>query len=248
MRLEGKVAVVTGGGSGIGRATAQLMAQEGARVMVADLDAEAGRETARQIKASGGKAMAVETDITRADQVEALVGKTVAGFGALDILHNNAGISGGRQFVADTSEEYWERVIRVNLTGVFLGSKYAVRQMLKQGGGAIINTASAFGLVGLPGNAAYSAAKGGVIQLTRSMALEYAPNNIRVNCVCAGWVDTPFNQDMDEKLVRWSLRETPLGRWGQPEEIARAVLYLASEEASFVTGAVLAVDGGWTAK
>jgi NAD(P)-dependent dehydrogenase (short-subunit alcohol dehydrogenase family) len=120
--------------------------------------------------------------------------------------------------------------------------------MLKQGGGVIINTASSFGLVGLPGNAAYSAAKGGVIQLTRSMALEYAPNNIRVNCVCAGWVDTPFNQDMDEKLVHWSLRETPMGRWGQPEEVARAILYLASEEASFVTGTTLTVDGGWTAK
>lgn len=248
MKLKDKVAVVTGGGSGIGQATARLLAQEGARVVVADLEAEAGRETARQIKANGGEALAIVTDVARADQVEALVQKTVVGFGALDIMYNNAGVSGGRHFVADTSEDYWERVIRVNLTGVFFGSKYAVRQMLKQGSGVIINTASAFGLVGLPGNAAYSAAKGGVIQLTRSMALEYAPNNIRVNCVCAGWVVTPFNQDMDEKLVRWSLRETPLGRWGQPEEVARAVLYLASEESSFVTGTILAVDGGWTAK
>lgn len=248
MKLEGKIAVITGGGSGIGQATAKLLAQEGASIVVADLDAEAGKETAQQIKAGGGKAIAVETDVTRAGQVEALVQKTVAEFGALDIMHNNAGISGGRRFVADTSEDYWERVIKVNLTGVFLGSKYAVRQMLKQGSGVIINTASTFGLVGLPGNAAYGAAKGGVIQLTRSMALEYAPNHIRVNCVCAGWVSTPFNQDLDEKLVRWSLRETPLGRWGEPEEVAKAVLYLASEESSFVTGSILAVDGGWSAK
>jgi len=248
MKFEGRVAIITGGGSGIGQATALLLAQEGASVVVADLDAEAGEKAARQIRDGGGRAIAVATDVTRAKQVEALVQKTVADFGALDIMHNNAGVSGGRHFVADTGEEYWERVIKVNLTGVFLGSKYAVRQMLKQGGGVIINTASAFGLVGLPGNAAYSAAKGGVIQLTRSMALEYAPNHIRVNCVCAGWVTTPFNRDLDEKLVRWSLRETPLGRWGEPEEVAKAVLYLASEESSFVTGAILAVDGGWTAK
>lgn len=248
MKLKNKVAIITGGGSGIGRATARLMAQEGASIVVADLDAEAGSETAQQIKVDGGKAITVVTDVTNANQVEALVQKTVAEFGTLDIMHNNAGISGGRHFVADTSDDYWERVIKVNLTGVFLGSKYAIRQMLKQDGGVIINTASTFGLVGLPGNAAYSAAKGGVIQLTRSAALEYAPNKIRVNCVCAGWVSTPFNQDMDEKLVRWSLRETPLGRWGEPEEVARAVLYLASEESSFVTGSILTVDGGWTAK
>ena len=248
MKLEGKIAVITGGGSGIGQATALLLAQEGARVVIADLDFGAAQNTAQQIKAGGREALAFETDVTRADQLEALVQKTVAEFGALDIMHNNAGISGGRRFVADTSEDYWEKVIRVNLTGVFLGSKYAVRQMLKQGSGVIINTASTFGLVGLPGNAAYSAAKGGVIQLTRSMALEYAPNNIRVNCICAGWIATPFNQDMDEKLVRWSLRETPLGRWGKPEEIARAVLYLASEDSSFLTGTILAIDGGWTAK
>jgi len=248
MKLENKVAVITGGGSGIGQATARLLAQEGASVVVADLDEKAARKTAQEIKAGSGKAIAVTTDVTRPDQVEALVQKTVAEFGKLDIMHNNAGISGGRRFVADTSEDYWEKVIKVNLTGVFLGSKYAVRQMLKQGGGVIINTASTFGLVGLPGNAAYAAAKGGVIQLTRSMALEYAPNHIRVNCVCAGWVTTSFNQDMDEKLVRWSVRETPLGRWGEPEEIARAVLYLASEESSFVTGSILTVDGGWSAK
>ena len=248
MKLEGKVAVITGGGSGIGQATALLLAQEGARVVIADLDFEAAQSTAQQIKAGGREALALEIDVTHADQLEALVQKTVAEFGALDIMHNNAGISGGRRFVADTSEDYWEKVIRVNLTGVFLGSKYAVRQMLKQGSGVIINTASTFGLVGLPGNAAYSAAKGGVIQLTRSMALEYAPNNIRVNCICAGWIATPFNQDMDEKLVRWSLRETPLGRWGKPEEVARAVLYLASEDSSFLTGTMLAIDGGWTAK
>jgi len=248
MKLEGKVAVITGGGSGIGQATAQLLAQEGAKVVVADLDFGAGQKTAQKIRSGGGEALAVETDVTRADQVEALVQKTVAEFGALDIMHNNAGVSGGRRFVADTSEDYWERVIRVNLTGVFLGSKYAIRQMLAQGSGVIINTASTFGLVGLPGNAAYSAAKGGVIQLTRSTALEYAPKKIRVNCICAGWVATPFNQNMDGNLVRWSLRETPLGRWGEPEEVARAVLYLASDDSSFITGTILTIDGGWTAK
>jgi NAD(P)-dependent dehydrogenase (short-subunit alcohol dehydrogenase family) len=248
MRLKGKVAVITGAGSGIGRATAQLFAREGARVVVADLEEEAGRETQRGITAGGGEAVAVKTDVSRADQVEMLIQKTVAEFGALDILHNNAGVSGGRHFVAETTEEYWDRVISVNLKGVFLCSKYAVLEMLKKGGGVIINTASSFGLVGLPGNAAYSAAKGGVIQLTKSMALEYAPNHIRVNCICAGWIDTPFNQNLDDQIIHWALKETPLGRWGQPEEVARAALYLASEESSFVTGTTLTIDGGWTAK
>ena len=248
MRLKGKVVIITGAGSGIGRATAQLFAREGARVVVADLEEEAGRETQRVITAGGGEAIAVKTDVSRADQVEILVQKTVAEFGTLDILHNNAGVSGGKNFVAETTEKYWDLVISVNLKGVFLCSKYAIREMLKKGGGVIINTASTFGLVGLPGNAAYSASKGGVIQLTKSMALEYAPNHIRVNCVCAGWVDTPFNQDLDDKITRWALKETPLGRWCQPEEVARAVLYLASEESSFVTGTTLTIDGGWTAK
>jgi NAD(P)-dependent dehydrogenase (short-subunit alcohol dehydrogenase family) len=248
MRLKGKVAVITGAGSGIGRAAAQLFAREGARVVASDLDEAAATETKRLIMGNGGEALAVKTDVSQTDQVETLIREVVTQFGTLDILHNNAGISGGRNFVGDTTEEYWDRVITVNLKGVFLCSKYAVREMLKNERGVIINTASSFGLVGLPGNAAYSAAKGGVIQLTKSMALEYAPNHIRVNCICAGWVDTPFNRDIDERISRWALRETPLERWGTPEDIALAALYLASEESSFVTGTTLTIDGGWTAK
>jgi len=248
MRLAGKVAIITGAGSGIGRETALLFAGEGARVVVADYAPEAGEETIRRIREHNGDALFVRADVTKASDAEAMVREAIEKYGQLDILHNNAGILGAVAFVGDASEEDWDRVMSVNLKGVFLCSKYAVREMLKGSGGTIVNTASTMGLVGLPGNTAYSAAKGGVIQFTKTMALEYASSNIRVNCICAGWIDTPMNWQLDEHIIKWTMRETPMGRWGRPEEIARAALYLASDESSFITGTTLVVDGGWVAK
>jgi NAD(P)-dependent dehydrogenase (short-subunit alcohol dehydrogenase family) len=248
LRLEGKVAIITGAGSGIGREAALLFAREGAKVVVSDYVSEAGEETVRQIKESGGEAIFIKTDVSKASDAERMVEKTIEEYGKLDILHNNAGILGKVAFVGDATEDDWDRVISVNLKGVFLCSKYAVREMVKQGGGVIVSTASSMGLVGLPGNTAYSAAKGGVIQFTKTMALEYASSNVRVNCICAGWIDTPMNEKLGERITNWILKETPMGRWGRPEEIAQAALYLASDESSFVTGTALVVDGGWVAK
>jgi NAD(P)-dependent dehydrogenase (short-subunit alcohol dehydrogenase family) len=248
LRLQGKVAIITGAGSGIGRETALLFAGEGAKVVVSDYVPEVGEETVRQIKESGGESIFIKADVSRADDAERMVRETVAEYGRLDILHNNAGILGKVALTGDTSEADWDKVISVNLKGVFLCSKYAVREMVKGGKGSIVSTASAMGLVGLPGNTAYSAAKGGVIQFTKTMALEYASSNIRVNCICAGWIDTPMNESLGERVTGWTVKETPMGRWGRPEEVAQAALYLASDESSFVTGTALVVDGGWVAK
>lgn len=247
-RLEGKVAIITGAGSGIGRETALLFGREGARIAVADYMPETGEDTACRIRDNGGDAVFIKTDVSRTGDVEQMVKETVQRYGRLDILCNNAGALGEVAFVADATEENWDRTMAVGLKGLFLCSKYAVREMLKIGSGVIINAASAMGLVGLPGNTAYSTAKGGVIQFTRTMALEYASSNIRVNCICAGWVDTPMNWQLEESVIKWTLRETPMGRWARPEEIASAALYLASDDSSFVTGSTLIVDGGWTAK
>ncbi len=248
MKLTGQVAIVTGGGSGIGRASAMRFAVEGARVLVADIDIATAEAVATEIRGSGGGAVAVRADVSRAADAEMLTAHAVSEFGRLDILHNNAGVSGGGPPVGETDEDYWDRVLGVNLKGVFLCSKYAVRVMVPGGGGAIVNTASIMGLVGLPGNAAYSASKGGVVQFTKSMALEYAAQNVRVNCIAAGWIDTPLNRKLGEKITGWTLRETPLGRWGTAEEVAGAALYLASADAAFITGTTLVLDGGWTAK
>lgn len=247
-RLKDKVATVTGGGSGIGREIALLFASEGAIMVVADCAAEAAEETVRQIRESGGEAIFITADVSRAGDAGRMVKQTIEKYGRLDILCNNAGILGVVAPVGEASEENWDRVISVNLKSVFLCSRYAVREMLKSGGGVIINSASIVGFVGLPGNTAYSASKGGVIQFTKTMALEYAASNIRVNCICAGWIDTPMNENLEEGVIRWTVRETPMGRLGKPEEVAKAALYLASDESSFVTGTTLVVDGGWLAK
>lgn len=247
-RLKDKVAAVTGAGSGIGREIALIFAREGAIVVVADCAAEAGEETVRQVRESGGEAIFIKADVSQAGDAERMVRQTIEKYGRLDILCNNAGILGEVVSVGEASEENWDRVIAVNLKSVFLCSRYAVREMLKSGGGVIINSASIVGFVGLPGNTAYSASKGGVIQFTRTMALEYAASNIRVNCICAGWIDTPMNENLEAGVIRWTVRETPMGRLGKPEEVAKAALYLASDESSFVTGTTLVVDGGWLAK
>ncbi|MFC1907140.1 SDR family NAD(P)-dependent oxidoreductase [Chloroflexota bacterium] len=247
-RLKGMVAVVTGAGSGIGREIALLFSREGAVIAAVDCVVEAGEETVKQIRGGGGEAVFIEADVTQASDAERMVRQTIEKFGRLDILSNNAGVLGDIALVGEATEENFDKVMSINVKGVFLCSKYAVLEMLKGGGGSIVNSASMLGLVGMPGNTAYCASKGAVIQFTKTMAAEYAANNIRVNCICAGWIDTPMNEVMEDKVIRWMMRELPIGRMGKAGEVAQAALYLASDDASYVTGAALVVDGGWTAK
>jgi NAD(P)-dependent dehydrogenase (short-subunit alcohol dehydrogenase family) len=242
--LDGKVALVTGAGSGIGRATALTFAREGAKVVVADIIAEGGEETVRMVKAAGGEALFVKTDVSKAAEVEALITKVVQTYGRLDCAFNNAGIEGVFVSTAECSEENWDRTLAINLKGVWLCMKYEIPQMLKQGGGAIVNTASVAGLVGFAGLPAYVASKHGVAGLTKTAALEYAKAGIRVNAVCPGGISTP----MTERLFKAVAALEPVGRMGKPEEIAEAVVWLCSDAASFVTGHAMAVDGGMVAQ
>ena len=248
--LTGKVALVTGGGSGIGRASALTFAREGAKVVVADVAVEGGEETVRLIQQHGGEAIFVKTDVARAAEVEALVARAVQTYGRLDCAHNNAGIEGAAATVVDYAEDAWERVIAINLKGVWLCMKYEIPQLLKQGGGALVNTASTAGLVGYRGGSAYVASKHGVVGLTKTAALEYAKAGVRVNAVCPGAIDTPMMGRLTghrpQRAERMAAAE-PVGRMGRPEEIAEAVVWLCSEAASFVTGHAMAVDGGLTA-
>jgi NAD(P)-dependent dehydrogenase (short-subunit alcohol dehydrogenase family) len=250
-QFEGKVALVTGAASGIGRASALAFAREGAKTVVADVLVESGKETVRMIKGAGGEALFVKTDVSNAAEVEALIQKVVEIYGRLDYAHNNAGIEGTMVPTADCTEENWDRTISINLKGVWLCMKYEIPQMLKQGGGAIVNTASVAGLVGFQGLPAYCASKGGVVQLTRTAALEYAKAGIRVNAVCPGVIRTP----MVERLLSGPpeaeagfIAMEPVGRMGKPEEIAEAVVWLCSDAASFVTGHPMVVDGGMVAQ
>lgn len=251
-KLDGKVAIITGAASGIGRASARLFAQEGARLVLADIDPQ-GEAVAEEINGAGGKAIFVKTDVSDAAQVQGLIGAAVDAYGRLDIMFNNAGIEGEQRFTADCSVENWDRVLAVNLKGVFLGMKYAIAEMLKAGGGVIVNTASTAGLTGYPSLPAYSASKGGVIQLTKTAALEYARNGIRVNCICPGGILTPLverftaglPQEQVQKMVEMA---HPIGRFGAPEEVAKLALYLASDDSSFCTGAPFIIDGGMTAQ
>jgi NAD(P)-dependent dehydrogenase (short-subunit alcohol dehydrogenase family) len=249
VRLRHKVALITGGASGIGRETALLFAREGAAVSVVDVDEDGGEAVARRIVDSGRQATFLHCDVTRAADCQHAVLCTVGELGGLDILFNNAGII-RRSTVLDTSEEDWDLVMAVNLKSIFLLSKAAIPIMAEAGGGAIINTASGWGLVGGRRAASYCASKGAVVNLTRAMALDHGGQNIRVNCVCPGDTDTPLlhaearqlGQPEQEFLVESAQR--PLQRIGRPEEIAQAVLYLASDASSFVTGTTLVVDGG----
>ena len=250
-RVEGKVALVTGGASGIGRATALTFAREGAKLVIADLNEEGGQQTVHMIKEQGGDATFVQIDVTQVTAVETLFSKAVETYGRLDCAHNNAGISGGgRALTADYSEDTWHQVIAVNLTGVWLCMKYEISQMLHQGGGVIVNTASVAGLIGGRGLAAYVASKHGVVGLTKTAALEYAQQGIRVNCVCPGVIQTPMTErglSNAERRARIIASE-PMGRVGTPEEIAEAVVWLCSDAASFVTGHTMTVDGGHVAQ
>lgn len=250
-RLDKKIALVTGGSSGIGRATALVFAREGARVVVSDIAVTGGEETVQQIKAAGGEAVFVKADVSKAADVEALIKKTVETFGRLDCAFNNAGVEGGVKFTIECTKEEFDRTIAVNLTGVWLCMKYEIQQMLSQGGGAIVNTASAAGLVGFPGLPDYVASKHGVVGLTKTAALEYAKAGIRVNAVCPGVIQTPMIErgaQLAPGFDELALSIEPIGRYGQPSEVGEAVVWLCSDAASFVTGLPMAVDGGVVAQ
>ena len=253
MRLEGKVSIITGAGSGIGREAAKLFAQEGSLVIVADRNGASARAVAAEIHAAGRQAEALTVDVTAARDVQGMVEGTSERHGRLDILVNNAGY-GIAGTVLDTSEDDWDALMAVNVKGVFLGCKYAIPVMARQGGGSIVNTASAVARVGIPDRAAYCASKGAVAALTRAMALDHVDANIRVNCVAPGTIESPYFEDIfaksaDPAGLRAGLEaRQAMKRLGRPIEIAYAMLFLASDEASFCTGSTLFADGGWTAK
>ena|ERR1700722_3694631 len=248
-RVAEKVALITGGASGIGRATALLLASEGAAIALADVNAAAGRCVVDEIVRSGGRAFFEPTDVTQAAACRRMVERTIGEFGRIDILFNNAGII-RRATVLDLNEEDWDRVMAVNVKSIYLLSRAVIPHMQKAGGGTIINTASGWGLAGGAKAAAYCASKGAVVLLTKAMAIDHGPQNIRVNCICPGDTDTGLLREEARQLGVENSRflassaERPLRRMGTPEEIAQAVLYLASAASSFVTGAALVVDGG----
>jgi NAD(P)-dependent dehydrogenase (short-subunit alcohol dehydrogenase family) len=249
--LEGKAVLVTGGGSGIGRATSLLLAKQGAKVMIADYVPEGALKTVAMIKEAGGTADCLVADVSVTKQVEMMVAKTVDTYGRIDGAFNNAGIEGKMAGTIDTAEENFDRTIAINLKGVWLCMKYEIPQMLKQGGGVIVNTASIAGLVGFEGLPAYNASKHGVVGLTKTAALEFAQKNIRVNCVCPGVIQTPMvarlmdGGGMNENDMRAG---EPVGRFGQPHEIGEGVVWLLSDASSFVTGHSMVIDGGWIAR
>jgi len=253
-RLDGKVGLITGAASGIGRATALAFAREGARVMVSDVDEEKGAETVRLVEAIGGEAAFVRADVSDEAEVQAMVAATVRHFGGLDAAFNNAGIEGVMETTAEYPREAWDRVLAVNLTGVWLCMKAQIPVMLERGGGAIVNCASILGVVGFAGAPAYTASKHAVVGLTKVAALEYAPKGIRVNAVCPAFIETPMVMERGVKLgeqpeaYEQAAAMHPVGRLGKSEEIADAVVWLCSDGASFVHGHPLLVDGGFTAR
>jgi NAD(P)-dependent dehydrogenase (short-subunit alcohol dehydrogenase family) len=247
-RLQDKVALVTGGGSGIGKACALAFAREGAKVVVSDIVAEGGNQTVQMIQKAGGEAIFVKADVSVPVEVETLVSRAIETYGQLDCAHNNAGI-GGSSYTTEWDEEDWDRVIDVNLKGVWLCMKYELFYMVKRGCGAIVNTSSIAGMVASARSAAYTASKHGVVGLTRSAAAAYAKTGIRINAVCPGPVDTPLLEDFHRNPQKQAqyLEIIPFGRLGKPEEVAEAVVWLCSDAASYVTGHTMAVDGGFLA-
>lgn len=253
MKLADRVAVITGAGSGIGQAMALLFAREGARILAADVNGAAAEETARRVVAEGGTCQATTVDVVQPEQVRGMIEQAQASYGRIDILCNNAGI-GSTTDVIECEPDEWDRVMTVNVKSVYLGCKYAVPIMIEQGGGVIVNTASVAGMVGIVKRASYSASKGAVIALTRQVAIDFVEQGIRVNCICPGTVDSPWvgrllQQADDPTAARQNLvARQPMGRLGTPEEVAAAALYLASDDAAFITGTGLVIDGGLTAR
>ena len=250
--LEGKSALITGGGGGIGRATALIFAREGARVAVADAVVAAAQETVAAVNAAGGQAMSLSGDVTDSSQVQAMIGAVVSAYGRIDCAFNNAGIAGYQVDAAgkkthEWSDDSFDRMIAVNLRGVWLCMKHEIPRMQAQGGGKIVNTGSIAGLIGLPTSSAYVAAKHGVLGLTKTAALEYATDNIRVNAVCPGYIETKMTEDTMRRRGAELMEKVPFGRMGKPEEIGEMVLWLCSDRSSYVSGACYNVDGGYMA-
>lgn len=252
-RLDGKAALITGAASGIGEATAELFAREGARVMLADVQDELGRQVLERIRAAGGTAEYIHCDVAVGEDVAGMVRSTVDAFGALNILYNNAGLARGGT-ITEISEDDWDLVIDVDLKSVYLGCKYAIPEMIKAGGGAIVSTASVAGIRGAPRLNAYSAAKAGVVNLTRTIAAEYGAAGIRANCICPGIIVTPIWGQIgilaeEQRQALWGAmgQRVLLKRVGMPEDVARGALFLASDDASYITGHALVIDGGLTA-
>ncbi len=250
-QLDGKVALITGAGSGIGRASALVFAREGAKVALADIVVEGGEETGRMVKEAGGEAFFIKADVSNAADVEAMVNTVVDTYGRIDCAYNNAGIEGQLASTDEYAEDMFDKVIGINLTGVWLCMKYELPHMLKQGSGAIVNTASGAGLIGVAGMSAYVASKHGVVGLTKTAALEYAKSGIRVNAVCPGLIQTPMVERITNghpQLGEALVAAEPIGRTGRPEEIAESVVWMCSDAASFVTGHAMSVDGGFVAQ
>ncbi|MEN2767988.1 SDR family NAD(P)-dependent oxidoreductase [Ornithinibacillus xuwenensis] len=243
-KLQDKVAVITGGVSGIGAATARLFASEGAKLVLVDMNEKTGVAFEEELKSQGAEAIFVKADVTIEADVKNIFDTTLSTFGKVDVLFNNAGIGAVKPTEELTYAE-WRKTVEVDLDGVFLVAQAAIKEFLKAGSGVIVNTASMYGWVGSPGSAAYNAAKGGVVNLTRSLGLEYAERNIRVNALCPGFIETPILGETDRGFLT---NATPMKRLGQPEEMAKAVLFLASDDSSFMTGNSLVVDGGYTAQ
>jgi NAD(P)-dependent dehydrogenase (short-subunit alcohol dehydrogenase family) len=252
MKLKDKVAIITGAGRGMGRAAALLFAKEGASIVIAEIDEDTGRKTKSDIVKAGGKAIFIKTDVSKSEDVKNLVGKTIKEFGKLHIVYNNAAVFwfGKDGYITDIDEATWDRVLDINLKGTYLCCKYAIPEIIKSGGGSIINTSSSAGLIGIPKCDAYTATKGAVIALTRSMGVEYAPKNIRVNCIAPVAIQTEMvkesnliDPEFDENKF---LQSTPIRRWGKPEEIAKVALFLASDDSSYLVGSVVVADGGIT--
>ncbi len=246
--LAGKTAIVTGAGSGIGRSVAELYAREGANVIVSDINETEGEETVKIINGQGGEAYFIQADVAKSSDHEKLVNETLAKYGALHIACNNAGIGGPSAATGDYTVEGWDKVIAINLSGVFYGMRYQIPAMLKSGGGAIVNMSSILGSVGFANSPAYVAAKHGVVGMTKNIALEYGPQHIRANSVGPAFIVTPLLKDFDDATMKFLESKHPIGRLGKPEEVAELVVFLSSDKASFITGSYYAVDGGYLAQ